>query len=146
MRRLRTAPHKAAVLLLLVLAVGTGCSSADGVIGDGGNDDGGDAAKTPAAIFDAQSELYGALFENPPNFDTAVEYMSSACREQSSDAQEVLSVVIAEVELAESGDISEESVLEVFSEIAYTIDGDVADGDDGSQWLYEEGGWKSADC
>ncbi len=133
--------HVLPVVVLLGVA-----SSACSLSGGAQRDDDTEAPKTPAAVFEAQTELYDALFEDPPDVDSAVLLMSASCREKFDDAKEVVGVVLAEVELAQSADIDKESILGIFSEISYVIENDVASGDDGSEWVYENGGWRSTDC
>lgn len=102
--------------------------------------------KTPLAVFEAQTELYEALFEEPPDLDRAVSRMAEACGEETSEPSEIVAEPLAEVELIRSGGIDEQAVLDAFADIAYEITEDTALGIDGSEWVYEQGRWRSLDC
>ncbi len=107
---------------------------------------GADEPQTPLAIFEAQTELYEALFEDPPDFDSAANRMSSSCRDLSSDPAEVVAKVYVDVEVAQSLGLEADSIRAGFSQIRYKIDEGRAEGDDGSSWVYEQGRWRSTAC
>ena len=129
-------------MLVLAGSVAAGCSAGSTAepVADGPEQ------RTAEAIRGAQAALYSALFEDPPDYRSAATRMSSACRSEFVEPQDTVSNLFAEVELAQSVDLSEEDLLAAFSQVSYTVDGDTATGDDGSRWVYEQEQWNSEDC